>query len=201
MPTSKRLMDVLLSLIVLAVAYPLMIMLAMFVRADSPGPVLFRQRRMGYRGKSFVMLKFRSMRSDSNPYGVSPAAASDQRLTPSGRWMREKSLDELPQLFNVLNGTMSLVGPRPLYERQAELWDQRQRRRLEVPPGMTGWAQVRGRADLPIEDKIELDLWYVEHRSLMLDVKILWLTFMQVLVRGEAIYERQYSRTQNRELA
>jgi lipopolysaccharide/colanic/teichoic acid biosynthesis glycosyltransferase len=196
---SKRLMDILVSLLVLAVGYPLMIILAMIVRADSPGPVIFRQRRAGYRGKCFLMLKFRTMRTDTNPYGVSPAAASDDRLTASGRWLRETSLDELPQLFNVLNGTMSLVGPRPLYERQALLWDDRQRRRLEVLPGITGWAQVGGRADLPIEDKIELDLWYVENRSLALDLRILWRTFRNALVRGDTIYERQYSRAQVRE--
>jgi lipopolysaccharide/colanic/teichoic acid biosynthesis glycosyltransferase len=196
---SKRLMDIFLSLAALAVAYPVMIVLAMIVRADSPGPVIFRQRRAGYRGKPFEMLKFRSMRTDSNPYGLSPASGQDDRLTRSGKWMREKSLDELPQLFNVLNGTMSLVGPRPLYERQARLWDDRQRRRLEVRPGLTGWAQVCGRADIPIEDKIELDLWYVEHRSLALDVKIMWRTAHSALIGGQSIYERQYSRASHRE--
>ena len=196
----KRLLDILVTLMLLSVAYPVMIVVAMVVRADSPGGPIFRQRRAGYRGKPFVMLKFRTMRADANPYGASPAAASDDRLTRSGRWLREKSLDELPQLFNVLDGTMSLVGPRPLYERQARQWDDRQRRRLEVRPGMTGWAQICGRADLPIEDKIELDLWYVEHRTLALDLKILWRTFRNVLVRGDAVYERQYSRAQSREL-
>ena len=178
-----------------------MIVLAMIIRADSRGPVIFRQRRMGCRGKPFVMLKFRSMRVDTDPYGASPAAASDDRLTWAGRWLRETSLDELPQLFNVLIGTMSLVGPRPLYERQALLWDEHQRRRLEAPPGITGWAQVCGRADLPIEDKIELDVWYVEHRSLALDVKILWRTLLKAFGRKEAVYERQYSRQRSRELS
>ena len=192
-------MDILLGLLALAVVYPVMIVLAMIVRADSPGAVIFRQRRAGLRGKPFIMLKFRTMRTDTNPYGFSPSSARDDRLTASGRWLREKSLDELPQLFNVLNGTMSLVGPRPLYERQAFLWDERQRRRLEVLPGITGWAQVSGRADLPIEDKIELDLWYVENRSLGLDVRILWRTIRNALFRRDAVYERQYSRAQARE--
>ena len=196
---SKRLLDIVGALLALAVAYPVMIAVAMAVRADSAGPVIFRQRRAGRGGKPFVMLKFRTMRSDTDPYGVSPAAPGDQRLTRVGRFLRETSLDELPQLFNVLNGTMSLVGPRPLYERQARLWDGRQRRRLEVAPGITGWAQVCGRADLPIEDKIELDVWYVEHASLALDLRILWRTARSALGGRQGIYERQYSRSGRQE--
>jgi lipopolysaccharide/colanic/teichoic acid biosynthesis glycosyltransferase len=166
---------------------------------DSPGEPVFRQRRAGWKGRPFVLLKFRTMRTDADPYGVSPHGANDPRLTRAGRWLREKSLDELPQLWNVLTGSMSLVGPRPLYERQAALWSERQRKRLDVPPGLTGYAQVFGRAALTHEDKIELDVFYVEHRSLALDLKILWKTLTGVLGEEGEVYERQYSRDRIRE--
>ena len=195
----KRALDIALSLLALGLLYPVMIAIAMVIRAESPGGAIFRQRRVGLSGKPFFMLKFRSMRPDGDPYGVSPAAGDDPRLTRAGRFLRETSLDELPQLFNVLEGTMSLVGPRPLYERQARRWTPRQRRRLQVRPGITGWAQVHGRGDLPIEDKIELDLWYVDHRCLHLDAAILWVTFRNVFKGGEKIYEKQYSREHQRE--
>jgi lipopolysaccharide/colanic/teichoic acid biosynthesis glycosyltransferase len=192
-------MDIALSLLGLGLLYPVMIAVATAIRCESPGPVIFRQRRAGYRGKPFVMLKFRSMRPDADAYGPSPAGGEDPRLTRVGRFLRETSLDELPQLFNVLKGAMSLVGPRPLYERQAESWDARQRRRLDVRPGITGWAQVSGRGDLPIEDKIELDLWYVERRSLRVDLKILWATLANAVKDRGNIYEKQYSRERKRE--
>jgi len=146
-----------------------------------------------------TLLKFRSMRVDADAYGRSPGRADDPRLTRVGRFLRERSLDELPQLFNVLHGTMSLVGPRPLYERQANTWDARQRGRLDVLPGITGWAQVRGRADLPIEEKIELDLWYVANRSLVLDVRILLATFGSAFKQRDDIYESRYSRQHEQE--
>ena len=145
------------------------------------------------------MLKFRSMRHDADPYGSSPADKADARLTRVGRFLRETSLDELPQLFNVVSGSMSLVGPRPLYERQAKLWDARQRRRLDVRPGITGWAQIFGRGELPIEEKIELDLWYVENRSCFLDTRILLATARRALERRGEVYEKQYSRQHRQE--
>ena len=189
---AKRVFDIALSLLALGVLYPVIIAIAMAIRAESPGSAIFRQRRAGRKGKPFEMLKFRSMRPEGDPYGVSPAGGGDPRLTRVGRFLRERSLDELPQLFNVLQGTMSLVGPRPLYERQARRWTVHQRRRLQVRPGITGWAQVRGRGDLPIEDKIELDLWYVDHRCLRLDAAILWATLQNALKGGSGIYEKQY---------
>lgn len=195
----KRLFDILVSLLALGLVYPVMLVIAIAVRADSRGAVIFRQRRAGLNGKSFVMLKFRSMRTESDPYGISPGSGQDPRLTRVGRFLRETSLDELPQLFNVLSGDMSLVGPRPLYERQAAQWDARQRGRLDVRPGITGWAQVSGRGDLPIEDKIELDLWYVQHQSLWLDVKIIFNTIQNALKGRANIYEKQYSREHKRE--
>ncbi len=196
----KRVFDIVASLVALAFLYPVMIAVAMAIRADSPGPVIFRQRRAGRGGDPFIMQKFRSMRADADVYGRSPTGGDDPRLTRVGRFLRERSLDELPQLFNVLNGTMSLVGPRPLYERQAKAWTARQRRRLDVLPGITGWAQVKGRADLPIEDKIELDLWYVQHRSLVWDVRILLATFGRAFTQREGVYESRYSRQNEREV-
>lgn len=196
---AKRLFDIVVSVMLLLVSYPVMILAAMWIRRDSPGPVIFRQRRAGLKGRPFVMYKFRTMRLDADPYGHSPDSGQDPRLTRAGRFLRETSLDELPQLFNVLEGTMSLVGPRPLYERQAAQWDRRQRRRLDVRPGLTGWAQIQGRGELPIERKIEFDLWYVDHRSLRLDLAILLRTVLKPLFGKDEIYEKQYSLTQKRE--
>jgi len=196
---AKRVLDIVLSLLALGLLYPVMIVVAMAIAAESRGPTIFRQRRSGYKGEPFLLRKFRTMRHNVDPYGSSPAGTDDPRLTRVGRFLRETSLDELPQLFNVLEGTMSLVGPRPLYERQARCWDARQRRRLDVLPGITGWAQVSGRGELTIEDKIELDLWYVENRSTVLDLKILSATVKNVCTGRGGIYERQYSIDQEKE--
>ncbi len=190
----KRMFDIFCSSIASVVFGPLTLLIAVLVRLDSPGDAIFRQRRAGWRGKPFVMLKFRTMRTDVDPYGVSPHQAEDPRMTKVGRFLRETSLDELPQLWNVLCGTMSLVGPRPLYERQAAQWDSRQRRRLDVRPGITGYAQVIGRASIALEEKIELDLYYVDHQSLRLDLWILWKTIQGALAREKDIYEQRYSR-------
>ncbi len=171
-----------------------MLLIAALVRLESPGPAIFRQRRIGLCGKCFTMLKFRTMRPDADPYGMSPHSGEDPRLTRRGRRLRETSLDELPQLLNVIVGDMSLLGPRPLYRRQAALWTARQRRRLEVRPGIAGYAQAFGRGELPIEDKIELDLYYVDHRSWRLDLRILLETLRGAL-GGRAVYEQQYSRS------
>jgi lipopolysaccharide/colanic/teichoic acid biosynthesis glycosyltransferase len=173
---------------------PTILLLALAVRVDSPGPAVFRQRRAGLFGKPFTMLKFRTMRTDVDPYGISPHAGDDPRLTRVGKLLRETSLDELPQLLNVVAGQMSLVGPRPLYERQAAEWNERQRRRLEVRPGITGYAQAFGRAGLTIEEKLELDVRYVEQRTFWLDIRILGRTMANaVIARGE-VYEQRYSR-------
>lgn len=190
----KRLFDIACSLVALVILGLPMLLIALAIRLSSPGAALFHQRRAGWRGKGFNMLKFRTMRADVDPYGPSPHSREDLRLTRLGRFLRGKSLDELPQLFNVLSGQMSIVGPRPLYERQAALWSQRQRRRLDVRPGIAGYAQLYGRASMTHEDKIELDLYYVENRGLLLDLKIVMLTIRNcILGRGE-IYEQRYSR-------
>lgn len=171
-----------------------MALLAVLVRMTSAGPAIFRQERAGQAGKPFVCYKYRTMRVDVDPYGASPHGADDPRITRLGRWLRETSLDELPQLVNVLKGQMSLVGPRPLYIRQALEWNERQCRRLEVKPGLTGLAQISGRAALTIEDKLELDVQYVERAGLGMDFWILWRTTLLVLGRRHEIYEKRYSK-------
>jgi lipopolysaccharide/colanic/teichoic acid biosynthesis glycosyltransferase len=177
-----------------------MLLIALAIRLESRGAALFRQRRTGWRGRPFHMLKFRTMQADADAYGASPRSGDDPRLTRIGRLLREASLDELPQLLNVLAGQMSLVGPRPLYERQAELWDDRQRRRLDVRPGITGYAQAYGRASMVLEDKIEFDLYYVRNAGFGLDVEIVLRTLTDVLMRrAGGVYERRYSRRKERE--
>jgi len=195
----KRLIDVVVSAMALVVLAVPMLIIDILVRRESPGEAIFRQRRVGWRGRPFVMLKFRTMRSGVDPYGRSPHESGDPRLTRMGRWLRKRSLDELPQLLNVLAGQMSLVGPRPLYERQARRWSGLQRRRLEVKPGLTGYAQVGGRAALTHEEKIELDVYYVEHRSIRLDLKICGQTLVDLFRRGDNVYEQRYSRDEEYE--
>lgn len=198
----KRLFDILLSLVaILFLAVP-MLLIAAIVRLGSRGPAVFRQKRVGLGGKPFSLLKFRTMHAEVDPYGHSPHSRADARLTRFGRFLRETSLDELPQLFNVLAGQMSLVGPRPLYQRQAERWSQRQRRRLDVRPGLSGYAQVYGRGDMTHEEKIELDLHYVENQGFLLDARIVLRTIANLLARGgRDVYEQQYSRSEEYEEA
>jgi lipopolysaccharide/colanic/teichoic acid biosynthesis glycosyltransferase len=195
----KRLIDILGSLAGLVVLAVPMLVIALWVRLDSPGKALFCQRRAGRGLKPFTMLKFRTMRAGIDPYGQSPRSGEDPRLTRIGRFLRETSLDELPQLLNVLAGQMSLVGPRPLYERQAALWDERQRRRLDVRPGLTGYAQAYGRAGLTLEEKIKMDLHYVENRGFWLDMRILARTILNLFTGRGEVYEHRYSRDKDRE--
>jgi len=195
----KRIFDILVSAIALLLLLPAMLVIAVAIRLSSPGPAIFRQRRVGWHGKPFTMLKFRTMRADVDPYGHSPHGRDDPRLTRIGRFLRETSLDELPQLVNVLVGQMSLVGPRPLYERQAEKWTDRQRRRLDVRPGITGYAQVHGRASATHEDKIELDLEYLDKQTFLLDLKLIAQTFAAAIAGKADIYEKRYSHDRERE--
>ncbi len=185
--------DIFVALLAVVILGGAMLIIAGLIWLRSSGGVIFCQRRAGWRGKPFTMLKFRTMKSDVDPYGNSPHSGDDPRLTRIGKFLRETSLDELPQLFNVLAGQMSLVGPRPLYERQAEKWNARQRRRLEVKPGITGYAQAYGRAALTHEDKIEFDIYYVENRSLWLDLKIVLKTLTSIFGRTGQTYEQRYS--------
>ena len=172
----KRAMDVGVSAAALAVGSPVLGAIALAIRLESRGPAIFRQERAGRDMRLFMMCKFRTMRSEVDPFGESPRGGDDPRLTRLGRWLREKSLDELPQLWNVFKGDMSLVGPRPLYMSQAQAFTERQCRRLDVRPGITGLAQVQGRGELPHEEKLQIDVQYVEQASLRLDLRILWRT-------------------------
>jgi len=191
----KRLLDIVLSLAALVVLAPVFLCVAVAIRVTSKGAALFGQERAGRHGRPFTLYKFRTMRMDVDPFGPSPHKADDPRLTQVGRFLREYSLDELPQLWNILKGDMSLVGPRPLYVTQMAEWDQRQRRRLEVKPGLTGLAQVAGRGALTREQKLELDVQYVETAGIGLDLKVLLATIGLVFKR-DTIYERQYSQTE-----
>ena len=158
----------------LAVASPFLGAAALAIKLDDGGPVLYRQRRVGKDGHEFELLKLRTMVVGAERKGAGWAVdRGDPRITRVGRALRRLSLDELPQLWNVVRGEMSLIGPRPTLAYQVEQYTPRQRRRLDVRPGITGWAQVQGRASLPWEERIELDVWYVEHRSPVLDAKIL----------------------------
>lgn len=177
----KRLFDLLLSLgLLLCLALPLLLLLGL-VRHKLGCPALFRQLRPGLHGQPFMMVKFRTMTDDR---GVDGELLPDaQRLTKFGRFLRATSLDELPELWNVLRGEMSLVGPRPLLMEYLPLYSSEQMRRHEVRPGITGWAQVNGRNAISWEDRLRLDIWYVDHQSLRLDLQILWLTVRKVLRR------------------
>jgi lipopolysaccharide/colanic/teichoic acid biosynthesis glycosyltransferase len=178
----KRFFDFLAAAIgLLLLAVPLAL-LAWQVRRKLGSPVLFTQVRPGLHGKPFRMVKFRTMTDERDASGALLPDA--QRLTPFGRFLRASSLDELPELWNVLRGEMSLVGPRPLLMEYLPLYSPEQTRRHEVRPGITGWAQVNGRNAISWADKFALDVWYVDHRSLWLDVRILWLTVRKVLVRN-----------------
>ncbi len=184
MRTIKRLCDILLALAALATLAPVMLLVGAAIRRRMGTPVLFRQIRPGQDGKPFTLLKFRTMREARDADG--PGLSDGERLTDLGRTLRRFSLDELPQLWNVLRGEMSLVGPRPLLMEYLPLYDDRQRRRHDVRPGITGWAQVNGRNALTWRRRFELDVWYVEHWSLTLDAKILAMTVANVL-RGTGV--------------
>ncbi len=192
----KRLADLLLVILTACLSLPLVVVVAVFIKIVDGGEVFFCQERAGLKGEAFTLYKFRTMRTDCDPYGNSPKGGNDPRLTRTGKWLRLLSLDELPQLLNVLKGDMSLVGPRPLYVSQAAEWNDRQRRRLEVRPGLTGLAQISGRGSLTIEEKLELDVQYVERRSMWFDLRLLLGTVFVVLV-PTGIYEEKYSCTQD----
>ena len=191
----KRLFDLVLSLTALLMLWPVLLVIAVIIRLTSSGPALFAQTRAGHLGKPFTIYKFRTMCADAEPYGASPQSGQDPRLTRVGQWLRETSLDELPQLLNVLKGDMSLVGPRPLYVSQMAEWNDRQRTRLQVKPGLTGLAQTSGRGLLTVEQKLELDVQYTQTQSWSVDLHLLWRTVHQVIKR-DSIYEARYSESQ-----
>ena len=180
----NRALDVAGSALGLAVSSPFLAAAALAIKLADGGPVLYRQRRVGHHGEEFDLLKLRTMVIGAEKQGAGWAVnRGDPRITRAGRLLRRLSLDELPQFWNVLRGDMSLIGPRPTLSYQVEQYTARQRRRLEVKPGLTGWAQIHGRAALPWDERIELDVWYVENRSSWLDLKILVRTPL-ALFRG-----------------
>lgn len=181
----KRVIDLLGSLPGLLLLSPLLFGLALAIKLDDRGPVFFRQQRAGLKGQVFKIYKFRTMVQNAENLGAGVfVEEEDPRITRVGKFLRHSSLDELPQLINIVRGEMSLVGPRPTLPYQVENYDQRQMRRLEVKPGITGWAQVNGRSALSWPERIELDLWYLDNWSLWLDLKILLKTFLVVLEKG-----------------
>jgi len=187
----RRAVDVVASALALLLSSPLLLAAMLAIRLESPGPMIYRQRRAGRGGKPFDVLKLRTMVDGAEHIGAGMAVnANDSRITRVGAFLRRSSLDELPNLLNVLRGEMTLIGPRPTLPAQVDQYTERQRGRLAVKPGITGWAQVNGRASLPWPERIELDLYYVENRSLSLDLRILLRTPAMVL-GGSGLYKGQ----------
>ena len=185
----KRLFDILLSLFGIAICCVPMLIIAIAIKLDSPGPVIFKQKRLGYKGKVYEIWKFRSMCVGAEQIGAGVySGKGDARVTRVGNILRKTSLDELPQFFNTLVGSMSFVGPRPPMTYHPWPWEEytdEQRRMFDVRPGITGWAQVNGRKGVEWNRRIELNVWYVDHVSLWLDLKILWLTVFKVLSNAD----------------
>jgi undecaprenyl phosphate N,N'-diacetylbacillosamine 1-phosphate transferase len=192
----KRALDILISLSVLIILLPLFLLIFTAIKISSKGPAVFKQQRAGKNGDPFVFYKFRTMKCDVDPFGPSPKSGKDPRLTKIGRILRENSLDELPQLFNILIGDMSVVGPRPLYLSQIPEWSKRLQKRLLVKPGLTGLAQISGRGELTREEKLELDVKYVETAGFSADVRIVLATIAYVFSR-KGIYEKRYSQAES----
>jgi lipopolysaccharide/colanic/teichoic acid biosynthesis glycosyltransferase len=191
----KRLFDIFVSLLAILILLPVFAVIVVVIKLSGKVPAIFTQTRAGKDGKPFTFYKFRTMKADVDPFGASPKSEHDPRLTKIGVFLRKYSLDELPQFFNVLKGNMSLVGPRPLYIVQIAEWNDEQKKRLLVRPGLTGLAQISGRGELTREEKLALDVEYVKKTSLLLDFKIIFLTIWQVLT-GKSIYEKRYSQTE-----
>jgi lipopolysaccharide/colanic/teichoic acid biosynthesis glycosyltransferase len=182
-----RIFDIAIAAIALAVLSPVLLIAALAIKLTSRGPVIYRQRRVGRGGEEFEMWKLRTMVQGSDPVGVGKVVyRDDPRVTAPGRLLRRTSLDEIPNFVNVLRGEMAIVGPRPTIKAQVDDYTAQQKHRHEVRPGITGWAQVQGRAGIPWEERIELDVWYVDHRSLPLDLRILAKTAWLV-VSGQGL--------------
>jgi lipopolysaccharide/colanic/teichoic acid biosynthesis glycosyltransferase len=185
---TRRLFDVVVAATALVLTAPIVVLAIVAIRLESPGSAIYRQRRVGRDGREFDVLKLRTMVHGAEGIGAGMAVTEgDARITRVGALLRRTSIDELPNLINVLRGEMAIVGPRPTIPVQVAQYTERQRRRLAVRPGITGWAQVQGRASLPWSQRIELDLWYIEHRSWRLDLEILRRT-ARVLVAGTGLY-------------
>lgn len=189
----KRLFDFFVALLLIILLFPLLIFIALIAGVRIGLPVLFRQQRPGLHGRPFVIYKFRTMTDAKDSNGN--LLSDDQRLTKFSRFLRSSSLDELPELFNVLKGDMSLVGPRPLLMEYLPLYNSEQARRHEIKPGITGWAQVNGRNAISWDEKFKLDVWYVDNQSFWLDLKILWMTVVKVFKREGISQEGQATMT------
>ena len=186
-----RALDVIVAALALALLSPLLALAALLIRLESRGPVFYRQLRVGRGGEPFELWKLRTMVPGAESMGAGIyVVEGDPRITRIGMHLRRFSLDELPNLVNVIRGEMAIVGPRPTVQAQVDRYTERQLRRLEVKPGITGWAQVNGRTSLPWPERIELDVWYVEHRSLWLDVRILAKT-VRMLASGRGLYSEE----------
>ncbi|MFY9104360.1 undecaprenyl phosphate N,N'-diacetylbacillosamine 1-phosphate transferase [Aliarcobacter cryaerophilus] len=179
----KNLFDKTLALFLIILFSPIYIVVSLLIFFKMGSPILFRQKRPGYKEKIFGIYKFRTMTNEKDEFGN--LLPDDKRLVGIGKFIRSTSLDELPQLFNVLKGEMSFVGPRPLLEEYLPLYNEKQKRRHDVKPGITGWAQVNGRNAISWEQKFDYDVWYVDNQSFWLDIKILWLTFLKVVKRSD----------------
>jgi lipopolysaccharide/colanic/teichoic acid biosynthesis glycosyltransferase len=195
---ARRAFDVVVAGLGLLVSSPLLALAALAIRLESPGGVIYRQRRVGRDGEEFDVLKLRTMVDGAEHIGAGLAVnTGDARITRVGRILRRTSLDELPNLVNVLRGEMAIVGPRPTLPSQVAQYTARERGRLAIRPGITGWAQVNGRTSLPWAQRIELDLWYIEHRSWRLDLTILWRS-ARLVVQGEGLYKGETGGWQER---
>ena len=179
----KSIFDKILALFLIILFSPIYIVISLLIFFKMGKPILFRQKRPGYKEKIFGIYKFRTMTNEKDEFGN--LLPDDKRLVGIGKFIRSTSLDELPQLFNVLKGEMSFVGPRPLLEEYLPLYNEKQKRRHDVKPGITGWAQVNGRNAISWEQKFDYDVWYVDNQSFWLDIKILWLTFLKVVKRSD----------------
>ena len=179
----KSIFDKTLALFLIILFSPIYIVVSLLIFFKMGSPILFRQKRPGYKEKIFGIYKFRTMTNEKDKFGN--LLPDDKRLVGIGKFIRSTSLDELPQLFNVLKGEMSFVGPRPLLEEYLPLYNEKQKRRHDVKPGITGWAQVNGRNAISWEQKFDYDVWYVDNQSFWLDIKILWLTFLKVVKRSD----------------
>ena len=179
----KSIFDKILVLFLIILFSPIYIVISLLIFFKMGSPILFRQKRPGYKEKIFGIYKFRTMTNEKDEFGN--LLPDDKRLVGIGKFIRSTSLDELPQLFNVLKGEMSFVGPRPLLEEYLPLYNEKQKRRHDVKPGITGWAQVNGRNAISWEQKFDYDVWYVDNQSFWLDMKILWLTFLKVVKRSD----------------
>jgi lipopolysaccharide/colanic/teichoic acid biosynthesis glycosyltransferase len=186
---TRRALDVVVAAAALLVAAPVLVLAMIAIRLESRGHPIYRQRRVGLHGREFDVLKLRTMVDGAETIGAGLAVnVGDARITRVGKFLRRTSLDELPNLVNILRGEMAIIGPRPTLPAQVAQYTERERGRLAVRPGLTGWAQVNGRASLPWPERIELDLWYIEHRSWRLDLQILWRS-ARMVVGGDGLYK------------